>query len=64
MRGDLETGTLVLVANAQFRQARWHTVVAAWAFGRHERFEHLGTRFRIAWWRGTPYLLRVGEARG
>lgn len=59
MSADMDIGMLVFVADAHFRAAPKRTIIAAWLLGRHQRFEHLGTRFRLAWWRDTPYLLTV-----
>ncbi|WP_158243221.1 hypothetical protein [Acidimangrovimonas sediminis] len=52
---------LVLVAGLHFRSARLRTRAAAWLFGRHQPFEHIGYRGRIAWWRDRPYLLTFRE---
>ena len=56
-----DTAMLILVANAHFKGARWWTLAAAWAFGRHRIVTHLGREGRVAFWRGTPYLLTFRE---
>lgn len=53
--------TLIFVANANFERARLRTLAAAWLFGRHRRVRHLGYEARVAFWRGTPYLLTFRE---
>lgn len=58
---DRDAATLILVANAQFGRARWWTLAAAWLFGRHRIVRHLGREGRVAFWRGTPYLLTFRE---
>ena len=58
---DEATATLIFVANGHFKAARWWTLAAAWMFGRHRIVRHLGREGRIAFWRGTPYLLTFRE---
>lgn len=60
---DLSLGTMVLLAADYWRAAPWHKRLAVWALGRRERFEHLGTRLTIGWWRGRPYLVSIREER-
>ncbi len=55
------TAMLIFVSNAHFKAARWWTLAAAWVFGRHRIVRHLGREGRIAFWRGTPYLLTFRE---
>ena len=58
---DEAVAMLILVANAHFAAARWWVLAAAWMFGRHRIVRHLGREGRVAFWRGTPYLLTFRE---
>lgn len=58
---DEAKAMLILVANAHFKAARWWVLAAAWVFGRHRIVHHLGREARVAFWRGTPYLLTFRE---
>ena len=58
---DEAKGTLILVGNAHFKEARWWTLAAAWVFGKHRIVLHLGREGRVAFWRDTPYLLTFRE---
>lgn len=53
--------TLIFVANFHYQTASWWVIAAAWLFGRHRIVRHLGRVGRVAFWRGTPYLLTFRE---
>jgi hypothetical protein len=59
--GDFDLGMLVLAANAHYRAAGLYIRGAAWLFGNHMRFTHLGYRCRVAFLSGTPYLLTLSK---
>lgn len=56
-----DAAMLIFVANEHFKLARWWTLAAAWVLGRHRIVRHLGREGRVAFWRGTPYLLTFRE---
>lgn len=56
-----EIGRLVLSANLNFKVRPLRSILAAFIFGRWQTIEHLGRRFRIAHWRGRPYLMSIRE---
>lgn len=58
---DEAKGTLILLAQLHFQNARWWHLAAAWVFGRHQIVRHLGRIARISFWRGHPYLLSFRE---
>lgn len=59
---DAAIGSVVLVGDYNWRQGPMRAALAAWLFGRRERFVHLGLRCTVAWWRGQPYLISLREA--
>lgn len=59
---DMAYGAKVLVGDYNWRDGPKLPSLAAFLFGRRERFEHLGMRCTIAWWKGEPYLIRMREA--
>ncbi|MBY6091063.1 hypothetical protein [Maritimibacter alkaliphilus] len=61
MTRDYDIGVLVLVASVHYDAAGRLVRLAAWLFGRHQTFAHMGRSGRIAFWRGTPYLLTFRE---
>ncbi|RUS64883.1 hypothetical protein EGN72_02510 [Pseudorhodobacter sp. E13] len=61
--GDYDLGMLGLVADQHWQNAGWLRRIAAILFGRHLSYVHLGFRFRVSFWRETPYLLTIREAR-
>lgn len=58
---DEAIALLIFVGAAHFKAARWCVLTAAWIFGRHWILRHLGREGRVAFWRGTPYLLTLRE---
>lgn len=60
---DAAYGVKVLVGDHNWRKGPVRAAVAAWLFGRRERFEHLGMHCTVAWWKGKPYLVGLREAR-
>jgi len=63
MTQDYDIGMLVLVANGHYKAARWRTILAAWLFGEHRVFRHMGRRMRISFYREIPYLLTFAETK-
>lgn len=61
-RGDIATGTVVLVGDFNWRKGPMRRALVALLFGRRERFVHLGMRCTVAWWRDQPYLVGMREA--
>ena len=61
-RADAAIGAYVLLANQNWRAAPWWLrlllPVMVWD---HLTFDHLGTRFTVAEWRGQPFLIFVDE---
>ena len=61
-RGDMNFGAVVLVGDFNWRKRSMRKSVAAWLFGRRDRFTHLGKACTVAWWRDEPYLIGFKEA--
>ena len=62
MADDAVLGAKVLVGNRNWKAAGLWTALRVILFGRIERFEHLGCRIILRWWRGEPYLTSIEEA--
>jgi hypothetical protein len=60
---DAAIGAIVLGGDANWRRAPVWQAVCAWAFGRRQRFTHLGLDCTVTWWRDRPYLIGLREAR-
>ena len=60
---DAAIGSIVLVGDYNWRRGPTRAAMAAWLFGRRDRFVHLGMRCTVAWWRDQPYLIGMKEAR-
>jgi hypothetical protein len=59
---DLSIGAVVLVGVYNWRKGPlWPSICALFA-GKRQRFEHLGMRCTVAWWRDKPYLIGMREA--
>lgn len=63
MQQDFETGTLTLVADHNWRKGPMFPAACAWLFGKRQRYEHLGLKCVVAWWKDTPYLIGLREAK-
>lgn len=59
---DMAIGAIVLVGDYNWRDGPWLPATMAFLFGQRQRFEHLGMRCTVAWWRGDPYLIWLREA--
>ncbi|TNF21861.1 MAG: hypothetical protein EP318_06205 [Rhodobacteraceae bacterium] len=59
---DMSYGAKVLVGDDNWRYGPKLPALAAFLFGRRERFEHLGMRCTVAWYKGQPYLIHMREA--
>ncbi|WP_282094327.1 hypothetical protein [Epibacterium ulvae] len=60
---DWETGYVVLIGDHNWRKGSIFKACMAYVFGRRDRFEHLGMRCTVAWYKGKPYLIGLTEAR-
>ena len=60
---DMVKGAKVMVGDENWRKGPVWPAFCAFLFGQRERFEHLGMRCTIAWWRDKPYLVSIREAR-
>jgi len=60
---DAAIGAVVLVGDYNWRKVPLGASLMALLFGKRQRFEHLGKRCTVAWWRSQPYLIRFGEVR-
>lgn len=63
VRHDLQLGVVTLVGDWNWRRGPKWKAACALVLGRRQRYEHLGKRMVVSWWRGQPYLIRLGEAR-
>lgn len=61
VKGDFAVGSMVLIADLNWRKGPVWPAMLALMFGRREHFVHLGMRCTLAWWKGTPYLVRFRE---
>lgn len=61
---DLNIGAVVLVGDHNWRKGPRLHVLCARLFGRTARFEHLGLKVKIKWWREKPYLVHACEGEG
>lgn len=59
---DAATGAITLVGNHNWKRAPLALRAVVLLFGRYERFDHLGKRMSVFWWRGQPYLALIREA--
>lgn len=59
---DMACGAKVMVGDHNWRKGPFWPAIFAWAFGKRERFEHLGMRCTVSWWKGKPYLTGLEEA--
>lgn len=59
---DMVRAAKVLVGDDNWRRGPNLPAIAAFLFGRRERFERLGMHCTIAWWKGAPYLIHMREA--
>ncbi|MCT4554646.1 MAG: hypothetical protein N4A53_08165 [Pelagimonas sp.] len=63
-RSEAVQDALMLVADWNWRKGPRRKAALAWLLGRRERFRtHLGDDAKIAWWRGSPYLIRLKEVK-
>lgn len=58
---DMAQGAKVLVGDYNWRKGPFWPSVAAFLFGRRERFVHLGMKCTIAWHKEQPYLTSIRE---
>lgn len=58
---ELALGSVVLIGDLNWRKGPVRHAIAAFLFGRRDRFDHLGMRCTVAWWRNQPYLVRFRE---
>ncbi len=58
---DAAIGSIVLVGDYNWRKGPVWPSLCALLLGRRQRFDHLGLRCTVAWWREQPFLIRVRE---
>ena len=61
MMDHMAIGTVVLVGDYNWRKGPFWPAVCATLFGKRQRFEHLGNRCTVAWWKDQPYLIGLRE---
>ena len=59
---DLAMGAITLVGDHNWRRGPKWRAALAFVFGRWRRYEHLGMRLWVSWWRDQPYLIAIREA--
>ncbi|PCH70269.1 MAG: hypothetical protein COC12_08420 [Rhodobacteraceae bacterium] len=60
---DYAYGYAVMAGDDNWRKGPLWRSAMAFLFGRRHRFEHLGMRCTIAWWKDEPFLISMREVR-